>query len=222
MKTNIGWQDKANPHKIALLDRYLSGKQGLQVLDLAAGYGWYSRHLRDRGHTVTALDIDVHFEEPGIKTLTVDLERVIDLPGASFDVIVAWDIIEHITNEALILCEIARLAKPGAQIFVSVPHGDDSRIAPSYLTYCHFKDKTHRREYTPAELTSKCTSVGLRALEVKLTGGDRYPYIVLNFIDNLFFRLCMRVLLRTFIMLGIIKSGTCHGDVFAVFEREKH
>lgn len=217
MKTNIGWQDKANPYKIALLEKYLAGKEGLQVLDLAAGYGWYSKHLYRRGHAVTALDIDMRFEEPGIKTLKVDLERAIDLPSASFDVIVAWDIIEHITNEPLMLSEIARLAKPGALVFVSVPHVDDSRIASSYLTYCHFKDKTHRREYTPEELEDKWINAGLRSQEVRLVGGDRYPYIILNFIDNAFFRLCMRIMVRAYITLGIIKSGTCHGDIFAVF-----
>jgi SAM-dependent methyltransferase len=219
MRTNIGWQDNANPHKIALLDKYLADKKGLNVLDLAAGYGWYSKHLYHRGHTVTALDMDIRFEEPGIKTLKVDLEKTIDLPSSSFDVIVAWDIIEHITNEALILSEIARLARPGAHVFVSVPHVDDSRIASSYLTYCHYKDKTHRREYTLKELGDKWIDAGFRPQEIKLVGGDRYPYIILNFIDNIFFRLCMRVIVRTYIALGIIRIGTCHGDIFAVFVR---
>jgi 2-polyprenyl-3-methyl-5-hydroxy-6-metoxy-1,4-benzoquinol methylase len=216
-RTNIGWQDQANPYKIALLDKYLAGKKGLQVLELAAGYGWYSKHLHHSGHTVKALDIDIQFEEPGIEIRKADLEKPVEFADGTCDVIVAWDIIEHLQNEPQIIAEMARIAKPGAVVFVSVPHADDSRIASSYLTYSHFKDNTHVREYLPQELSKKFEQAGFRTQEVKLQGGAIYPYIILNFIDNSFFKFCMRVQIRLLTALGIVKSGNCHGDIYAVF-----
>lgn len=220
MKTNIGWQDTANPHKLALLDQFLAGKKGLNVLELAAGYGWYSTYLHEKGHKVTALDIDLQFQHEGIDLRTADLEQPIALADDQFDVVVAWDIIEHLKNESGIISEIKRVARRGALIFISVPHIDDSRIASSYLTYSHFKDNTHVREYTPDDLSGKFTKAGFKNINLVLKGGEIYPYVILNFIDNKLWKFVMKAIIKTFISLGIIKVKNCHGDVYAVFIRQ--
>lgn len=219
MKTNIGWQDSANIFKLRLLDEFLSQKINLNVLELAAGYGWYSKYLHNKGHLVTSVDIAPHFEQKGINIVQADLEMPIGFKNESFDVVVAWDIIEHINNESQILNEIKRVARKAAIIFISVPHVDDSRIASSYLTYSHFKDKTHKREYTPEELASKFENIGLSKLKLQLQGGGSYPYVILNFIDNIFFKYCMKFFIRGLILLRILKLKNCHGDIFAVFKK---
>ncbi|HEY9004643.1 MAG TPA: class I SAM-dependent methyltransferase [Ohtaekwangia sp.] len=219
MKTNIGWQDSPNVFKLKLLDEFLLPKKNLNVLELAAGYGWYSKYLHNKGHRVTSVDIEPHFEQEGINVILADLEKPIGFKNDSFDVVVVWDIIEHINNESQILNEIQRVSRENALIFISVPHVDDSRIASSYLTYSHFKDKTHKREYTPEELAYKFESIGFKKLKLQLEGGGSYPYIILNFIDNVFFKYCMKLFIRGLIFLGILKLKNCHGDIFAVFKK---
>jgi SAM-dependent methyltransferase len=219
MKTNIGWQDSPNIFKLRLLDEFLSQKTNLNVLELAAGYGWYSKYLHSKGYPVTSVDIEPHFEQEGINIIQADLEKPIEFKNDSFDVVVAWDIIEHINNESQILSEIKRVARDGALIFISVPHVDDSRIASSYLTYSHFKDKTHKREYTPEGLSGKFENVGFKKLKLQLHGGGSYPYVILNFIDNIFFKYCMKLFIRGLIFLRILKLKNCHGDIFAVFKK---
>lgn len=45
----------------------------------------------------------------------------IDLPDASFDYLIAFDVLEHVINDEKAFTEIARVLKPGGQAFLTVP-----------------------------------------------------------------------------------------------------
>ena len=66
-------------------------------------------------------------------------------PASTFDLVCALDIIEHVDEDAAAWREIARVAKPGAVLLVSVP------LHPSRWTA--FDDFVgHKRRYEPEEL----------------------------------------------------------------------
>lgn len=73
---------------------------------------------------------------------------------ASFDLVCALDIIEHVDNDAGALSEIARVAAPGATVLLSTP------LHPEYWT--PFDDFVgHRRRYEPEQLLSLLDRHGL-------------------------------------------------------------
>ena len=139
--TTIGWQDAINPEKTRWMDKYIDFSTQPNILELGAGAGWYSKYLADKGCSVTSLDQSPLFKDSRIDIKVADLEEKLDFANGIFDYLIAWDIIGHVSNDKQLLSEIHRVTKASAKVLVSVPNVDDSRIASSYLTYSHFKDK---------------------------------------------------------------------------------
>lgn len=80
----------------------------------------------------------------------VALSQVASLPfaDATFDLVCALDIIEHVEDDDGALSELSRVAKPGAALLVSMP------LHPSLWT--SFDDFVgHKRRYEPPQLLSK-------------------------------------------------------------------
>jgi SAM-dependent methyltransferase len=68
--------------------------------------------------------------------------------AASFDLVCAFDIIEHVEDEDAALSELSRVARPGAWLLLSTP------LHPSLWT--PFDDFVgHKRRYEPARLADK-------------------------------------------------------------------
>jgi SAM-dependent methyltransferase len=87
---------------------------------------------------------------------SVALGTVTRLPyaDATFDLVCALDIIEHVDDDAGAWSEIARVAKPAATLLLSVP------LHPSRWTA--FDDFVgHKRRYEPAELARRLSEHGL-------------------------------------------------------------
>jgi len=76
---------------------------------------------------------------------------------ATFDLVCAFDIVEHVSDDGRALSEIARVAKPGAAIVLSVP---------LYMRAWTFFDDLvgHRRRYEPETLGALLATHGI-ALE---------------------------------------------------------
>lgn len=219
METNVGWKDAVNPKKISLINKYIDFNKKSKILDIGAGAGWYSKYLSDKGMDVTAIDKTPRFQGENIKIIHSNLEKEINLESNQFDYILAWDIIEHVANEKKLIEEIYRVSKKDAIILTSVPNEDDSRISDSYLTYCHFKDKTHKREYTLKKFEQLMTVNDFEKINIFLNGGSSYPYMILNFIDNNFFSFFMKVFIKTLVIFKIVQVKDCHGDIFGVFKK---
>ena len=97
-----------------------------RVLDVGTSTGTNLRMLRDGGFTnVTGLDLSdeaIRFcREKGLGT--VRKGDVCDTPfeDASFDLILATDIIEHVEDDARALAEIRRVLRPGGHALLTVP-----------------------------------------------------------------------------------------------------
>ena len=87
---------------------------------------------------------------------SVTLSQVTSLPfaGASFELVCALDIVEHVEDEDGALSEIVRVAAPGAVLLLSVP------LHPARWTA--FDDFVgHRRRYEPQRLWHKLAEHGL-------------------------------------------------------------
>jgi SAM-dependent methyltransferase len=99
----------------------------------------------------------VDISEPALAKLSargasVTLSQITALPfaDASFDLVCALDIVEHVDDEDGALSEISRVTKPGSVLLLSVP------LHPSRWT--PFDDFVgHRRRYEPERLAVKLT-----------------------------------------------------------------
>lgn len=86
--------------------------------------------------------------------VTLSEVTAIPLPDASFDLVCALDVVEHVDDGDGALAEIARLARPGANVLLSVP------LHPALWT--KFDDFVgHKRRYEPDALLETLRGIGL-------------------------------------------------------------
>ncbi len=121
------------------------------MLDVGSADGPSVGWLRGRGKQV-ALDIDPR----GLPTGGV-CGSALALPFAdrSFDVVAAFDVIEHCEPEADVMTELARVLTPGGRLLLSVP-------AYQWAWTQFDEENGHHRRYTRSRATQAVRGAGLR------------------------------------------------------------
>ncbi|MEQ9093562.1 MAG: class I SAM-dependent methyltransferase [Miltoncostaeaceae bacterium] len=122
---------------------------GRRVLDAGCGVAYGSQLLFDSGaHSVTGVDIAGDIVEaarsrvsPGIALEQADL-RALPFADGGFDLIVCFEVIEHVPDPGPVVDELARCLAPGGVLAISTPNPG------AMLAY----NPHHHHELTEAEL----------------------------------------------------------------------
>lgn len=119
------WDDpkRSWPTKSAMLET-LAGK-GERIVDIACGNGSILRHLKARGYTdLHGLEISrLACDRLSAAGITMHCGRLpnIPLPDASFDIVIASQVLEHVIRRRRFLTEVVRILRPGGRAFIFVP-----------------------------------------------------------------------------------------------------
>jgi 2-polyprenyl-3-methyl-5-hydroxy-6-metoxy-1,4-benzoquinol methylase len=155
-----------------LLKPYL--KEKLYVLDFGCGQGAFSQRLVDLGMVVDACDIDTGQVKASVnKRIELDLnnEIPVDKFPYKYDIILAFEIIEHLQNPWKYLEDCLKLLKKGGIIVLTTPNISNfiSRLRffmrGSLLAY--EKSDLKHGHITPLsfiQIENLCTSFGLEIL----------------------------------------------------------
>lgn len=145
---------------------------GMTVLDFGCGTGYGTARLAESAATVTGVDVSeaaiaAARQGPGAANLEfrrIDLVQKRDLPFAddSFDVVVSFQVIEHIEDVSRYVGEVRRVLKQGGT-FLCVTPDRAHRLFPRQRPWNEF----HFTEFTPEELSSILRS---RFTEVTING----------------------------------------------------
>jgi ubiquinone/menaquinone biosynthesis C-methylase UbiE len=98
-----------------------------RVLDLACGTGYGAAALAQTAARVTGLDnsgdaiVYAKQHYPNLRLLRASATSI-PLPDATFDLITAFELIEHLSDWRSLLTEARRLLAPGGQFIVSTPN----------------------------------------------------------------------------------------------------
>lgn len=103
--------------------------QGLNVLDIGCGEGFFARFLRNHGARVTALDGSNnalrHFKSLDVEEISLqqDIFPYLNLPDQSFDLILAFDLLAELDGKdyRLAMSELSRLIKPQGKVLIASP-----------------------------------------------------------------------------------------------------
>jgi len=117
------WWFKARRNLIFwILKKYGNGKK---VLDYGCGSGFLVGQLQERGFDASGVDVSkeaIDFgSEKGINNLSKIDGVLTNYPDASFDLVLAMDVIEHIKEDDLVIKELERLVKPNGILVITVP-----------------------------------------------------------------------------------------------------
>jgi 2-polyprenyl-3-methyl-5-hydroxy-6-metoxy-1,4-benzoquinol methylase len=130
--------------------------RGARLLDLGAGSGKFVRFLRERGVDARGLEpseaLFAHFlrDSPAFDNETVE-SFAARSPGASFDVITALDVLEHVLAPRSFLEAASSLLRPGGLLAISTP---DVASLPARLLgrRWHYYNRYHLSYFSRATL----------------------------------------------------------------------
>ena len=124
----------------ASLQAMLPSLEGLRVLDLGCGFGYFCRWARQAG-AATVLGVDLsermldrarsETSDPAITFLRADIERL-DLPAASLDLIFSSLAIHYAADLPRLLAAMRNWLAPGGRLVFSVEHPIYSAVQPEW------------------------------------------------------------------------------------------
>ena len=95
------------------------------VLENGCGVGMYVEHLSPFGGTVIGLEYDyeraaeAHRNSPHIINAAGES---VPLPSSTFDLILSHEVIEHVQDDRIAICEMVRVLQPGGRIVLFAPN----------------------------------------------------------------------------------------------------
>jgi 2-polyprenyl-3-methyl-5-hydroxy-6-metoxy-1,4-benzoquinol methylase len=129
------------------------------VLDFGCGDGYGTRMLAERSAVILGIDVDPAAIELARKKYShpsLAFRHIGGLPlpfeSESFDVVLSFQVIEHVDDVPFYLEEIHRILKKGGRFLLTTPNAK-SRL----LFFQNPWNKHHLREYTPGQLTQVLT-----------------------------------------------------------------
>jgi 2-polyprenyl-3-methyl-5-hydroxy-6-metoxy-1,4-benzoquinol methylase len=135
----------------------LVGGPDLRVLDLGCRTGALTQHFA-AGNRVTGLDVDHEAlerarERLGIETVWGNVEEGLPFADATFDVVVAGELLEHLAMPKSVVDEARRVLAPGGRFVGSVPNAFRLKSRLRFAAGRHPEtDPTHLQLFTPAAL----------------------------------------------------------------------
>jgi 2-polyprenyl-3-methyl-5-hydroxy-6-metoxy-1,4-benzoquinol methylase len=160
-----------NPIHQRLFKAYVAAVDHIKgdVLEVGCGEGRGVSLLLGKAKSFTAVDkikpiIDSLQEKfPGGRFISMNIPPLAALPDNTFDVVVSFQVIEHIDNDFLFLKEIHRVLKPGGTALLTTPNRKMSLS----------RNPWHVREYLPEELTALAKKI-FSAVQMKgITGNEK-------------------------------------------------
>ena len=132
------------------LERYVGGPD--RVLDVGSADGPSVAWLRQRPARFVSLDLDPR----GLRAPEGVCGSVLQLPFADgvFDVVTAFDVVEHCEPERRVMAELHRVLAPGGRLLLSVP-------AYQWAWSDHDVENGHVRRYTRGRAVAAVEGAGL-------------------------------------------------------------
>lgn len=174
--------------------RRLRLREGEHLLDLGCGFGRHAFEGARRGAAVVALDAGFDEVEKVGATFAAMMEQgELDAEGtwagcvqadalrlplktASFDRVIASEVLEHIADDTAVMVELARVLKPGGVMAVTVP-----RCVPEVINWLlsdeyHNTPGGHVRIYRRSVLERRLRVAGLVPFDRHHAHGLHSPY----------------------------------------------
>ena len=156
--------------RMAAIEDVVGGRGSF--LDVGCGTGEVMAIARDRGWQTVGVEPipkEAAFarDERGLDVRTALLEES-GLPEASYDVVGAFHVLEHMPQPTEFLRTISRWAKPGGYVAIEVPNFNSRlrRRSERFGGWRHLRPLEHITHFTPPTLRDTFTRAGLQSVAV--------------------------------------------------------
>ena len=154
----------------SLINITYRGRKDLNILDIGCGTGSILNILSEYGRVLgsdiseTALSF---CKKRGFTNLIKTSADDLKLESESFDLVTAFDILEHLENDKKALREFYRVCRKGGNILITVP-------AYRFLWSEHDRALGHKRRYVRGEIREKVRSAVFRIKKMSYKLNRKY------------------------------------------------
>lgn len=170
------WWYRARRRILAeLIRREAKLASGARILEIGCGTGHNLAMLSGFGH-VDGLELDdeaaaLSEKRLGRKVMRSPLPELGEVPDASYDLVGAFDVIEHIDDDRAALAAIATKLKPGGTFVMTVP-------AHPWMWTAHDVANHHKRRYSKRALRALVEGSPLRLDRIGYFNSLLFPIAV--------------------------------------------
>ncbi len=111
--------------RLAMIARAARERVKGRILENGCGVGMYVEHLAALGGTVYGLELDFERAAEAARNSPRILNaegEFLPLPSSTFDLILSHEVIEHVKDDRLAVCEMVRVLKPAGRIVLFCPN----------------------------------------------------------------------------------------------------
>ncbi len=156
------------PYLLKVIREHFPRDRDADILDLGCGHGVLIYFARRAGYS-RIVGVDRSPEQVAeARRLEIDgvregdlMATLKELPDASQDAIIAFDVIEHFTREELLplVDEVRRVLKPGGKWLIHTPNGESP-----FFGRIRYGDMTHEQAFTSTSMGQLLLSSGFQSL----------------------------------------------------------
>jgi O-antigen biosynthesis protein len=137
-------------HRYQFALRFAAGNR---VLDVATGIGYGAGLLARAAESVWAVDLDAASVQYARRVFPVDNLMFVQgnasclpLHSHSVDLVIAFEVLEHVADQEGLVAELARVARPGGTVLISTPNKASYSDARNYSNPFHVHE-FYREEF---------------------------------------------------------------------------
>ncbi len=156
-----------------------------KLLDIGCGSGHFLNEARNRGYDVKGIEPASMFAEYAIDRFSLDVscKNILEtrFPSDSFDIITAWDVIEHVSDPRSVLEQCANWAKPGGIIALRFPSAIWQKIKGFIFqrilcnNHAAFGATMHLYFFSTKTITKMANDLGLEVVSSRTTPIEKVP-----------------------------------------------
>lgn len=98
----------------------------LRILEIGSGNGYLVRHLLDQGYNIVGTELNETYIKHASNELGIELRQMagdaLDFPDDSFDIVLSFDVFEHIPETDKHLREVHRILSDGGYYLFGTPN----------------------------------------------------------------------------------------------------
>lgn len=181
--------------------RQVDQRSGSRLLDVGCGVGRFGYSAQSRGWDVTGVDVSAraveiarrHVDFPVYKC---DIAEVAD-KGWTFDVVTAFEVLEHIARPVAFLSAVRRVLRPGGTFFCTVPNWNCSEVRRA--SRADWVPPIHLCFFTRKALRHAAATAGLERVRTGVIWSDPFPKPLTSRLRWI----ARRLLGRRFVPLGL-------------------
>lgn len=157
---------------------------GAMLLDIGCGFGFFLNLAREAGYVVEGIEVSRILAQEGKDRLNITIQpgSILEIKAKqSFDILTAWDMLEHVIDVDEILRRFWECLKPGGLLLLRVPDFSFMQMdLPVDFLECYIKQvyplsiNQHYYHFSQKSLEKFVTRAGFEVLEWWSSQDDEY------------------------------------------------